>query len=207
MKECANGSCALRVNAVTDKTNPFGPLFDPFSSDERAPAFQAVIASQVEFLAGGSLGGISMDMPDTYNSGQSPASGSTEADLPGSFGSDEGSSPFRSAIANRLSQLGSTLSADDIVERAMTQTCAGCHRRSNEHDLGGQLEWPASLGFTHVSERDADLEVADGVTRYKISPALVNAFLPVRKAVLEDYLNDKPSNARAGRSIGNRDTH
>jgi hypothetical protein len=207
MKECASDGCALRVNSVTNKTNPFGRLFDPFSSEERAPGLQALIAAQVEFLAAESLAGISMDIPDTYNSAQSPASGSTEADFPTSFGSDEGSSPFRTAIELRLAQLGSTLSADAIVERAMTQTCAGCHRRSNEADLGGELEWPASLGFTHVSERDVDLEVVDGVTRYKISPALENAFLPVRKVVMEDYLNDKPLNARAGRSIGNRDTH
>jgi hypothetical protein len=35
-------------------------------------------------------------------------------------------------------------------------------------------------------------EVVDGVTRFVISPALVDAFLPHRKNVLEEFLNNRP---------------
>lgn len=51
-------------------------------------------------------------------------------------------------------------------------SCAGCHRLNNGVAVGGGLVWPKSLGFTHVSEQAT--EVVDGVTRFVISPALLN---------------------------------
>jgi len=66
-------------------------------------------------------------------------------------------------------------------------SCAGCHRLSNNADLGAGITWPPSLGFTHVTERVT--EVVNGETRYVLSDALVNNFLPHRKEVLDDYLN------------------
>ena len=35
-------------------------------------------------------------------------------------------------------------------------------------------------------------QVVGGVTRFVISPALLNSFLPKRKQVVDDFLNDKP---------------
>ena len=69
------------------------------------------------------------------------------------------------------------------------------------------MVWPPSLGFTHVSERDSDRQVVDGVTRYKISAALENALLPHRKTVLDSYINNPPANANSSKSIGGSTTH
>jgi len=46
--------------------------------------------------------------------------------------------------------------------------------------------WPSSLGFTHVSEQAT--EVVDGVTRFVISPAMQNVFVPRRQQILEEFL-------------------
>jgi hypothetical protein len=107
---------------------------------------------------------------------------------PEQFGT--GASALRSAIQTQLTGLGSTLTPDDIVKRAQTQTCAGCHRLSNNVALGGGLTWPASLGFTHVTERET--EVVGTETRFKLSDALNNALLPARKQILDDFMNDMP---------------
>lgn len=65
------------------------------------------------------------------------------------------------------------------------------------------MVWPASRGFTHVAENAT--ETIDGVTRFLISPALLNEFLPVRKRVVDNFLNDKPPNAKD--PIGGRRVH
>ena len=97
-----------------------------------------------------------------------------------------------SGIQSQLTSLGlgSTLTPADVALRAQVLSYAGCHRLNNNVAVGGGLTWPASLGFTHVSERET--EVVSGETRFKISDALLNALLPARKAIFEDYLNNRP---------------
>jgi hypothetical protein len=51
-------------------------------------------------------------------------------------------------------------------------------------------------------------ETADGVTRFRISDALLTVFLPKRKQILDDFLNDKPLNAKSLKHpIGGRRVH
>ncbi len=205
LKTCVAAACDLTMVPVTNKTNPFGPLFNAAWTDPNAAAFQAYFPSVAADLSATTLAGLRMDIPDIYNSAQSQASGSTETNYLLNFGTAP--SAFRSALDSQLATLGSTLTPDDIVARAQTQSCAGCHRFSNNANLGGGLSWPAALGFVHVSEKDSDLEVVDGVTRFKISPALENAFLPHRKIVLDGYINNPPPNANSKKSIGGSTTH
>jgi hypothetical protein len=201
-KDCSP-TCALRFVPVTNKVNPFGPLFDPTSEQENAGAFQAEFVTQVASLAGPNFG---MNTSDVFNSGQSLATSlSDETDYPTNFG--DGPSPFHDAIQAVLTNLGSTLTPVEIVKRAQVQACAGCHRFSNNVDVGGII-WPPSLGFTHVSERDVDLETVAGVTRFKISDALVTLLLPARKQLVEDFLNEVPLPPRAPADpIGGRRVH
>jgi hypothetical protein len=205
-KECSP-SCTLRFLPATDKVNPFGPLFDPASAHPNAPGFQAEFVTQVARLATPNAAAIAMSTSDVYNSGQSLATSlSNETNYPVHFGA--GPSAFHDAIQQKLTELESTLSPVDIVKRAQVQACAGCHRFSNNALLGGDIIWPPSLGFTHVSEKDADLENVSGVTRHKISDALVNLLLPARKQLVEDFLNDVPLPAKEPKEpIGGRVTH
>jgi hypothetical protein len=117
-------------------------------------------------------------------------------------------SPFRGELTARLAAASSTLTPDDLVARAQAMSCAGCHRFSSNAPIGDGLVWPPSLGFVHVSERDVDLEVEGGVTRYRISLALTDHFLPDRASLVASYLIDLPRPVRPPDApIGNRWSH
>jgi len=202
-KKCAP-TCTLQFMPVSDKVNPYGPLFDATSTNPNAAGFQAEFLTQIPSLAAADANGISMQTSDVFNSAQSQATSQTnETNYPANF--PAGSNAFRTAIESTLASLGSTLTADEIVKRAQVTACAGCHRFSNGVDLGGAITWPQSLGFTHISERDVDLETVNSVTRFKISDALTNLLLPHRKQLVEDFLNNVPLPARAPtQAIGGR---
>jgi hypothetical protein len=189
--DCSGGggaACTLVFVPVPAQVNAFGPLFDPASTLAQKADFDVFFPSQVASLAATSIAGIGMALPDQFDTGQSHSSGSTEMNYPLHFGS--GPSTLRTAIESALMSLGSSLSAADIVARAQAMSCAGCHKLSDNRDLGGGLVWPASLSFVHVTERQT--EVVAGSVRYVISPALTNAFLPHREQVMEDFLTGVP---------------
>ena len=191
MRTCAGGSCsAMRFIPVSDKNNAFGPLFAPGSALPTASAFQTFFPSQVSSLTATSVAQLDIGVNDTFNTGQSQASGTTALEMkyPDHFGTAPSS--LRTAIQSQLTTLGSPLTPDQIVLRAQALSCAGCHRLSNNVALGGGLTWPSSQGFTHVTERET--EVVGGETRFRISDALINVFLPARQLILEDFLNNRP---------------
>jgi hypothetical protein len=200
----AHGCTSLSVVPVTNKSTPFGPLFSPVSNHLRAAAFQDYFPSQVAALAAEDLNEIDFDPPDVFNSGQSQASGSLESRYLVQLSADP--SPLRDRIQATLDDIDSPLTPDQIVLRAQALSCAGCHRLNNNVAVGGGLVWPPSLGFTHVTERAT--EVADGVTRWVISPALEDVFLPKRKQILEDFLTGKPIKVKnKSHPIGGHRTH
>jgi len=189
-RTCSNQVCsALRFTPVTDKRNAFGPLFAP-DPGPAATAFLAFFPSQVAGLTASSVPQLDIDMTDVFNTGQSQASGATALEM--KYPEQLGLAPsaLRTAIQGQLTSLSSTLLPEDIARRAQALSCAGCHRLSSGVALGGGLTWPVSLGFTHVTERET--EVVDGETRFLLSDALVKVFLPARKQIIEDFLNDRP---------------
>jgi hypothetical protein len=194
-RTCANGTCsALLFTPVTNKNNAFGPLFDPGSTSVAGAAFRAFFPSQTQNLNASSVPAIDIDTPDTFNSGQSQASGTTAAEMRYVTWFGTAPSSLRYDIQTQLTSLASSLTPNDVVARAQALSCAGCHHLSNGAALGGGLTWPSSLGFTHVTEKQT--EVVAGETRFMLSDALVSQFLPARKQILEDYLNDRPHPAK-----------
>jgi hypothetical protein len=155
--------------------------------------------------ATGSITGIDFKVPNAFNTGQSHASAaSNQNQYLVQLGA--GDSAFRTAIAAAIPS-DSGLAVDDIVLRAQALSCAGCHRLNNNVPIGGTLVWPPSLGFTHVTEREIE-DAGGSVTRFRISLALLDVLLPKRKQVLDDFLNDKPPNAKNPKDpIGGRRVH
>lgn len=194
--------CSLTFVPVTNKTNPYGPLFAGEITHPKQQAFQEQFVGQVEALAAEEVTSIAMQVDDVFNSAQSQSSGGIETDYLAHF-SDE--SDLALGIEQELERIGSDLEPIDIVARAQTQSCAGCHRFSNGRDLGAGLTWPASLGFTHVDERT--LESVGGILRYPLSDALTNTFLPARKRVMEDFLRGSPRVARNQAELGGHGRH
>jgi hypothetical protein len=117
-----------------------------------------------------------------FNAGQSNAQGN-ENNYQSQLGAGNPAG-FKQAITTQLAALGSSRTADEMAARATAQSCGGCHQLSNDVLLGGldgagnPLKWPASAGFVHTVENG---------TR---SPALNNVFLPQRKLILAQFLND-----------------
>jgi hypothetical protein len=198
-------SCRAEFLPVTDKNNPIALLFgDP--ADLRARDFQQqLVRDNVSSLAATTLTDISMVTPPAFNSAQSHSSGSSELDYQAALATQR--QGVRLDLYWELGKLGSSLTPEQLVERARTQTCAGCHQLSNDKELGEGLFWPASLGFVHVSE--VAPELVDGSLRYRISPLLTNSFLPLRARVMFDYLEQRPWRRRGrwGSSVGGRYTH
>ena len=155
IRRCGSGTCtSLTMVPVTNKDNPFGPLFAPDGIHARTRAFQASFLQQVEPLAAGSLTDIQFDvMSDRFNTGQSQASGSAENNYAQQFTTLP--SELRSGLTTALAALGSALSPDDVVARAQALSCAGCHRLSNGAALGGGLSL-AILARLHPRHRAGD---------------------------------------------------
>jgi hypothetical protein len=207
----SNNRWMLKFVPMPVQETPFGGLFAPTSTHPRAAAFLKYFPTQVKALAADSIAKIDIYMPDYFDAAQSLSLNGIVDDYAAQLGS--GPSALRSAIEAQLVAIGSTLTADNIVKRAQALSCAGCHQLNSNVDIGGGLIWPESLpsppptatGFVHVSERLT--ETVDGVTRYLISPALLNEFLPSRKKIMEDFLSDrlrpggKPEDPIGGRRV------
>lgn len=168
-------TCTLAFEHVTVKVNPAEELFA--GTHANSDAFQAAFLNQVSALSSSNLNRIRMSVGNNFNEFESVSM----------FGAEKvnyvnrAEAPFKTQITAKLASLGSTLTANNILNRATTQTCAGCHQVSNGAALGGGLTWPSSLTFTHIDEAG------------NLSDALNDVFLPNRKAVLEKFINDRCS--------------
>ncbi|UXI70145.1 hypothetical protein [Tahibacter amnicola] len=175
--------CSIRFMPATDKTNPAATLFN--GTNAQSQNFQQdFVANQVARLAVPDINLFSFAPPNKFNTGQS-LSQTEENDYSLAFLSAPAA--FRSAIQDKLDQLGSPLSPDQIVARAQTLSCGGCHELSRSADIGHDQTFPASVGFVHVAENQ--FESGPDGTRFMTSPALKDVFLPHRKNVLEAFLS------------------
>jgi hypothetical protein len=189
-KRCTGDSCVMRFEPDTVKTNPAGVLFSSKVSHPLQEDFSAALLEQVEALTTNDVLRYTMSFEDRFNSGQSHASGTENLYI---HQMGNGQSPLRTKLQQRLTALGSSLKPMDIVARAQTLSCAGCHQLSTGENLGGGLTWPSKstlFSFVHVSERTMD-EGPDG-PRFGLSESLVGTFLPYRQQLMEAFLARRP---------------
>lgn len=162
-----SGTCSVRIVPEPVGNNPDPSEFDP----GLFPAFKGdFAANQVPLLAAGGINSISMDIPLGFRGGESRVVAGSDYALHAT------GIPFLNNIQATLTAIGSPLTPANIIDRATTQSCAGCHQLSPGKGLGGGLVWPGSLGFVHIDENRV------------LSPALLTTFLPHRKKVLEDCI-------------------
>ena len=198
-RACPSTGCTLRFVPTTVKTNPFGGLFDPTRTDALARDFQSTFVAQVPNLAINDINKFFYVVSDQFNAGQSADRSSPDSYV-SQFGK-QNPSIFRTNIENKLTSIGSTLTPEQVVARAQTQSCIGCHQHSNGTNIGGGLVWPSSTGFVHSTEFP---DSADS-TRFGLSKALVDVFLPQRKSVLEKFINTPTRGAAfVGQSVPTR---
>lgn len=171
---CADAPCDLVMRESTVKNNPSGKLFttDP---GPNGSAFQDdFVTHQVPSLLGKDINQITVASPRHFDLAES-----TEQGTGNDYGERvSGNTAFLSAIQAKLSAHGSTLTPQNIVDRATTQSCAGCHQVSNLKEIGGGLTWPSSNVFTQIDERKT------------LSDAITGTFLPFRETVLRTFVCD-----------------
>jgi hypothetical protein len=186
------------VNNTAPQTNPWGPLFS--GTDPGSVAFQKKFLAQIPSLAATSLTAITMTTPFSDDGPQSDEQEPTNNDY---FAEAKSNTSFLKEISSALTGLpspASTLTAENILDRATTQSCAGCHEIAVGRHLGEGLVWPSSNdiftspptpNFTQVDECSNE------------SPALTKVFLPARAKILESFLADGGSiQAVEGRTVG-----
>ena len=186
-----------------DKGVAAATLFDPNSKASEAAGFQTgFFPTQVERLAVGDpnvfTGAANVPAADNIGDDQIIAS-STDYTV----AYDGGPSAFTTAIQGQLSSIGSTLTPEEVVTRAMSETCAGCHLKSLGPgvDFGGGISLPAGQGtpiqnggFVQVQEATEAIPDAStpGATRFVASPIVTNTFLPYRLQYMTDFLASVP---------------
>lgn len=171
-KNCPTpSSCRQVVAHQTVKVNPAEELFA--GTHTNSDAFQAEFITQVASLAASDLNAIAMTTGNDFNEFESVSQATNVVYQ------DVAEADVRTAIRAELTRIGSGLSVNNILDRATTQTCAGCHQVSVGQRLGGRLTWPGTLGFVHVDEGG------------NLSDALTRVFIPHRITVLEDFINDR----------------
>jgi hypothetical protein len=165
-KTCAVPSdCRLQIAHVPVADNPAPELFAGIHP--RSAELRAALLAAVPSLAGAqpSLGlGAQFDELESVSS---------RHDLEYRL---VATPALKTQLRDRLLQLGSPLTADQLLNRATFQTCAGCHELSNAVDLGGPPLTPPSLGFVHIDETG------------QVSPALFAKWLPEREQTLIGFI-------------------
>jgi len=187
-RTCAGTSCSLVAHNTFDRTNPFGGLFA--GTDTQSTTFQASFLNQVSHLASRDLNTIGMNTPVANNAGESD-----EQDSSNDYAFQaRNNQPFLDQITAKLAALGRTdLTAANVLDRATTQSCAGCHQLSPFDQLGAGLVWPQSNGFTQIDESS------------RLSLALTNTFLPFRGGVLVKFINAQCGDGGAVTGSGSGD--
>lgn len=143
-------------------------------------AFPALFAAQVARLAAPDLNSIAMSTSYIPTRGLNMNEFESSAQSGAVIYRNFANANMRTTIQAELTRLRSSLTVDNILDRATTQTCGGCHALSGARQLGGGLRWPTA-SFVHIDELG------------NLSPALTQVFLPHRLATLEAFINARES--------------
>jgi hypothetical protein len=171
LDRACGSTCTLSFRRAPVQQNPAEELFQ-----NDASGFWNAFVSQVGPLSAPSVSGIRMSLAARFDEQESASSASTAVVY-----RNKANLQLIKPILASLDARGSTLTPNNIFDRATSQTCAGCHQLSNGAPLGDGLTWPSSLGFVHVDEQS------------HLSPALTGTFLPHRKTVLAKFIADRCS--------------
>jgi hypothetical protein len=188
-RQCpASGLCTLRLVPDVLENLPFGPMFDANVDTPVARAFRENFLEQIPTLAINDLNRFRMNVDRKFLM--------VESDPVDDFFAFRYSEPFRQSqstdagkafraqIEAKLASVGSSLTPEDVVARAETQTCAGCH--FVPQSVGGGLIFPGAIDGTHIGPL---MKGEDGPqSRWSVSGAMEKVFIPNRMQILREFL-------------------
>ena len=179
-----NGTLLMKPDTLENV--PAKEMIDANNVDEKAVRFRQVFLENVKNLAVKDANLYFMRIPNEFLVPDHRAS-STDREFalnPVYFRARQtpAGQAYDAQIAAELQRIGSTLTPFDIVVRAETQSCIGCHFLGTP--VGEGVEFPEAISNQqHVTEDGA--ERAD---RFTISPAMRDVFVPHRMKILKDFL-------------------
>ena len=195
-KDCSGGECTLRMTPDVLANMPYGPLFDSTNSSALAKGFRDAFVEQVPNLAVRDANEFFMDIPRDYLTAETdPFELFKIFEYLKPFTQSRTAAPdFKARIQAKLTSIGSTLTPEEIVHRAETQSCVGCHFFGGS--VGEGVNFPHSIdGIQHVTEDT--LEPSDGGQRYLISSGMRDTYIPHRMKILIDFLNSGKAPVRS----------
>lgn len=207
-KRCRSAECTLRMEPQVLENMPPARLFDGHNETLAATRFREQFISQIRTLAVRDINGFFMDIPEEFLTAEGDA-------IHDAFGFlrrfDDGlntsaGQQFEHRIEAELSRIGSTLTAKQIVARAETQNCTGCHFVAGS--IGDGLRWPHAWPlFQHIGEEFR--ENGEAGRRYAVSPAMREVFVPRRMEILRQFLTTgrPPIHSNGDSPLGLRAVH
>ncbi|MGZ7079739.1 MAG: hypothetical protein ACXVJT_10030, partial [Thermoanaerobaculia bacterium] len=188
-KSCNAAGCSLIAQPDVLENMPFGRFFDANNDSPEARAFRDEFVKQVPNLAVRDVNLYFMQVPREFLMAESHPLDSELAfayDVP--FGrslTTPAGQEFASRIDAELKKIGSTLTPQQIIGRAETQTCVGCHVLSGQ--VGEGVVFPPPLGAGEHMYENSFTPGPDG-KRFMISQAMEQVFIPHRMDILEHFL-------------------
>ena len=186
----ASGLCTLRMVPDILENVPFGPMFDAANDTAVARAFRDHLVDQIPALAAGDLNRFRMTVDPKFLVVESdPVDDYFAFDYLTPFrrsqDSDAGKA-FRAQIEAKLAAIGSKLTPEDVVARAQTQTCNGCH--FVPQNIGDGLIFPGALDTHQVSPFVTTTGNENENAGWAPSPAMEKVFMPNRMRMLREFL-------------------
>jgi len=211
MTTCAGGNCDIDIVPISVKANPFGPLWNKDTGTALANNFQNSVVSQVTdaLLGHPDIGSMSYGVSNQFNAASSNSQNGGGEDNYTMEMNDATDASFRNALSAAGSTLTQPLTNQQIANRALTQSCAGCHQPgvfglTAANSIGLGQSWPNALNFVHVDvSMNANLNgmpefnaanFAGNNEGSNLSPALLNDFLPARETNLVTEYNKEICN-------------
>jgi hypothetical protein len=186
-----SGSRLLVVPGLLENT-PYATLYNAAINHPLGAEYRQFFISQIATLAIRDVNGFFDHIPERYLLHEShPEDQPLAFSSLGGFNrgiSTAGGVGFNGAIAAEIQRTGSSISVNDVLARADTQNCNGCH--SGGVAVGEGVVFPFGFFGTHVDEAQQRLE--DGIARFWVSGALLKVFAPHRAQILSDFLAGKP---------------
>jgi hypothetical protein len=207
--DCSVSPCAFNMVPIMVKVNPFPLLWNEDDPHPNGPDFRADTVAQLSRLSHNDMMKIGYDVELKHDDGESVSQ------ITGPFNDDYREHMNGATGVAFRTLLGSgSLTAEQIANRALTQSCHGCHQPSMfglavpgsigtvNAPVGAAVattdRWPDALNFIHVGtvpsvqpELAANAAAFGAGNGQPISPALKDFFLADRKNFLLQQLNLK----------------
>ena len=206
-KRCAGAQCRVVMEPAVLENLAMGKFFDARIKTPQAERFRDFFITQVKTLTIPDKNQFFLNIPSEFLLGESDPIDSEPlfiyfTSFSFSLNSPEGQE-FSRRIESEARRLGSNLSAIQIVNRAQSQNCYGCHSNAElnfDEIPGGPPLLPIAVIFQHVSERNE--EKGEAGNRFAISRAMRETFIPHRMEVLRTFLTSEKLPVRSNVTIG-----